>query len=112
MVGEAVPEQAAAWFEGDSHVAVYLYIGVADLPIAASKVRHGPFSVGAGHDVETAVFDRGRVESDPHADHCGIEGDIKIGAVLVPGFFTADMGRFEQRHLLEYGGSVVHESFE
>ena len=62
-----------------------------------------------GEDLHAAVFDRGLVERDPHADDGRAERVIEIRVVLVPRLFAADARRLDERHVLKHVRLAVTE---
>ncbi len=45
MVEQAVPDEAATYWEGNHNVPLHGYVGVADLPVALLEMRTGTFQV-------------------------------------------------------------------
>lgn len=89
-----VPEQYAAGLQGDGGDVVAGDVGVADLPVASFEMYDGTCSMALGDDVHAAVFGIRGIKSNPRADDAGVHGHVKVGVVLVPGFFASNAGRF------------------
>ena len=112
VMGHAVPEEAAAGVEGDGDVSGNGDVCVAYLPVASPEMRDGSFAMGSGDDVQASVFFCGGVNGDPYADDGGADGVVEVRAVLMPGFFAAYVRGFDQSHVLEEYGCVVHHAGE
>ena len=112
VVGHAVPEEAAAGVEGDGDVSGNGDVCVAYLPVAPPEMWDGAFAMGAGDDVQAPVFFCCGVNGDPYADDGGADGIVEVRAVLMPGFFAADVRGFDQSHVLKEYGGVVHHAGE
>ena len=89
-----VPEQYAAGLQGYCGDMVAGDVGVADLPVASFEVYDGTCSMALGDDVHAPIFGIRGVEGNPRADDAGVHGYVKVGMVLVPGFFSSYAGRF------------------
>ena len=62
--------------------------------------------------MQASVFFCCGVNGDPYADDGGANGVVEVRAVLVPGFFAADVRGFDQSHVLKEYGGVVHHAGE
>ena len=111
-MGHAVPEEAPAGIEGYGDVSGYGDVCVAYLPVASPEMRDGSFAMGTGDDVQASVFFCCGVNGDPYADDGGADGVVEVRAVLMPGFFAADVRGFDQSHVLKEYGCVVHHAGE
>ena len=94
VVQSPVPEQYAAGLQGYCGDAVAGDIGVANLPVASFEMYDRTFPMTLGDDVHTPIFGIRGVEGNPRADNAGVHGHVKVGVVLVPGFFASNAGRF------------------
>ncbi len=106
---QAVEQQRAARFQRGRRAPLAQHRGIANLPVAAREMRHDLVML-AGQQLHAAVFHRGLVERDPHADDPRAARVIEIGQVLVPRFLASAPRRFEQRHVLEQH-RIVTEQF-
>ena len=62
--------------------------------------------------MQASVFFCCGIDGDPYADDGGADGVVEVRAVLMPGFFAADVRGFDQSHVLEEYGGVVHHAGE
>ena len=90
----AMPEEYAAGLQGDCGDVVAGDVGVADLPVASFEMYDGTCAMALGDDVHAPIFGIRGVEGNPRADDAGVHGYVKVGVVLVPGFFASNAGWF------------------
>ena len=89
-----VPEQYAAGLQGYCGDVVADNVGVAYLPVASFEMYDGTCAMALGDDVHASIFGIRGVEGNPGADDAGVHGHVKVGVVLVPGFFASNAGWF------------------
>jgi len=59
VMGQSVPEEAAAWLERYHRIASHRNVCIANLPISPFEMDHRPFIMRTGDDVHASIFGRG-----------------------------------------------------